>query len=83
MDAADRREATLSASGSPQEWLESGRFDRYVEGHNVNNPDMPIATKSWTIPLWLEEQYQHDLADWERKSRHHLMQGCTTGGTHD
>lgn len=29
-----------------------------------------------TFPLWLEEQYQADLAAWEAKSRHHLMQGC-------
>ncbi len=26
-------------------------------------------TRSGTIPLWLEEQYQTDLADWEKRSR--------------
>lgn len=76
MDAMDRREATLSASCDPQAWIEGGRFDQYVERHNIDRPDTPIATKSGTVALWLQEQYNTDLAEWERKSRHHLMQGC-------
>lgn len=76
MDAMDRRASTLAASSCPHEWVESGLFDKYVERHNIDRPDTPIATRSGTVALWLEEQYQTDLAEWERKSRHHLMQGC-------
>jgi hypothetical protein len=76
MDAMDRRAATLAASKDPEAWVNGGRFDEYVEQHNIDRPDRPIATRSSTVALWLEEQYQTDLAEWERKSRHHLMQGC-------
>lgn len=76
MDAMDRRAATLGISKDPEAWVNGGRFDEYVEMHNADNPDRPIATRSGTVALWLEEQYQTDLAAWERKSRHHLMQGC-------
>lgn len=37
--------------------------------HNALWPDQPILTKSGTIPLWTIEQYETDLADWERKAR--------------
>lgn len=40
------------------------------------NPDAPYMTKSATIPLWTQDQYERDLADWERRARHHLSQGC-------
>lgn len=30
------------------------------------NPDV---TRSITIPVWAEEQYQRDLADWEARAR--------------
>ena len=80
MDAMDRRAAALAASKCADEWVESGRFDGYVELHNIDRPDTQIATRSGTVALWLEEQYQTDLAAWERKSRHHLMQGCAPEG---
>ena len=32
----------------------------------LRNPDM---TRSATIPVWAEEQYQRDLAAWEAKPR--------------
>lgn len=76
MDAMDRREAALKASKVPDEWVESGMFDKYVERHNIDRPHAPISTRSGTVRLWVEEQYQTDLAEWEKKSRHHLMQGC-------
>ncbi|SOC45709.1 hypothetical protein SAMN05892877_11798 [Rhizobium subbaraonis] len=79
MDAMDRRAATLAASSHAESWVESGLFDKYVERHNIDRPDTPISTRSGTVALWLEEQYQTDLAAWERKSRHHLMQGCSHG----
>lgn len=76
MDAMDRRAATLAVSKDPEAWVNGGRFDEYVEQYNIDRPDRPIATRSGTVALWLEEQYQTDLVEWERKSRHHLMQGC-------
>lgn len=69
LDAMDRREATLAASSNPDEWQASGRFDTYVERHNRVRPDQPIATRSGTIALWVQEQYETDLADWERTAR--------------
>ena len=77
MDAMDRRAAALGASSDPHAWEESGRFDDYVERHNIDRPHAPISTRSGTVALWLQEQYDTDLAEWERKSRHHLMQGCS------
>lgn len=76
MDAMDRRASTLAASSDPHAWEESGLFDKYVERHNIDRPHAPISTRSGTVALWLQEQYETDLADWEAKSRHHLMQGC-------
>lgn len=73
MDAMDRRQATLAASSSPQEWQESGLFDKYVSEHNKHWPDQPIATRSATVRIWMEDQYQKDLADWERRARDFLL----------
>lgn len=73
MDAADRRETALSASVDPAGWVESGKFDRYVERHNIGYPDQQIETRSLTIPIWLQDQYEKDLADWEGRARRHLM----------
>jgi hypothetical protein len=71
----DRREATLSVSVDADAWQADGTFDRHLARHNAVNPDQPIATRSGTIPIWVQDQYERDLADWERRARHHLMQG--------
>lgn len=73
MDAMDRRESALSISKCREEWEASGRFDEYVERHNIDRPHAPIATRSGTVMLWLQEQYDKDLAEWEEKARQHLM----------
>lgn len=36
-----------------------------------NNPHM---TRSATIPLWAEDQYQRDLAEWEAAAREALRE---------
>lgn len=77
MDAIERTNATLSASSDPQKWVESGMYEKYAEVHNRHNQDTPILTRSATMPLWLMEQYDTDLADWERRGRAHLLNGCT------
>jgi len=33
----------------------------------------PHISKSATIPIWAEDQYQSDLADWEARARKALM----------
>jgi len=78
MDEQDRRVATLAASVDGASWVESGRFDEYVRRHNIHYPDRSIAPKSATIHLWVQEQYDTDLAAWERNARHHLTQGCNS-----
>lgn len=80
MDAVDRRASALAASVDGEEWEKSGRFDQYVDQHNIQNPDRPIDIRSATMPLWYQVQYETDLADWERRTRHHLMQGCVMVG---
>jgi hypothetical protein len=53
-------------------------MERYATRHNAD-PDywhQPVMTRSGTIPLWVADQYERDLAKWEEKSRFHLMQGC-------
>ena len=35
----------------------------------ASNPDM---TRSGTIPLWVQDQYDKDLADWEARARRAL-----------
>jgi hypothetical protein len=77
LDARDRRECTLAASVDPQGWVESGQFDRHVARHNIERPEAPIATRSATVRLWEQDQYDTDLAAWEAKARKHMMQGCT------
>lgn len=51
-------------------------LDRYAERHNAwpHNEHQPVSSQSGTIPLWVQDQYERDLADWERRSRAHLMQ---------
>lgn len=77
MDSRDRRQANLGASSDPKGWVESGSFDRYVARHNIRRPEAPISTRSATVRLWEQDQYNTDLAAWEAKARHHLMQGCS------
>jgi hypothetical protein len=76
LDGIDRRAATLAVSSDPDEWQSSGRFDVYVERHNIMRPDSPIETRCLTSQLWASDQYETDLADWERRARRHLTYGC-------
>ena len=73
MDAIDRRENALKASKCREEWEASGRFDDYVERHNIDNGHAPMATKSGTLHLWVLDQYERDLHEWEGKARKHLL----------
>jgi len=73
MDEMDRRKATLAIAKEPDEWVSSGQFDTHVERHNISYPDQQIYPRSATVHLWVQDQYEKDLADWERRARAHLM----------
>lgn len=55
-------------------------LERFAARSNIIDPDRPYMTRSGTIALWVQDQYDSDLADWERRSRQHLMQGCDVDG---
>ena len=71
LDAIDRRSAHLAVSVAPDQWVASGQFDRFVERSNADphNQHKQIHTRSGTIPLWVQDQYERDLAEWEAKAR--------------
>jgi hypothetical protein len=69
----------LDASIDADAWQADGTFDRHVERNNVLYPHQPISTRSATIPLWVNDQYDKDLAIWEDKARRHLSKGCDNG----
>lgn len=73
MDAMDRRQATLAISSDPEAWQESGQFDRHVARNNIENPHAPISTRSATVAIWMQDQYEKDLADWEARARKALL----------
>ena len=68
MDARDRTNAQLAMStAGPDWWAEN--LARRAEMHNEAFPDTPMSTRSGTLPLWVQDQYDRDLADWERRAR--------------
>ena len=75
MDAVDRTAAAMSVSTAGKEWWDANLAAR-ASMHNATWPDSPMSNRSATLPLWVQDQYERDLADWERRSRAHLMQGC-------
>lgn len=68
MDAQDRTNAVLEISTAPKEWWDKN-LERRAKEHNAMWPDQPMLTKSATIPIWAQDQYERDLAAWERKAR--------------
>ena len=73
LDAIQRRQSNLDAASDPVEWKESGGFDRYVARHNQRcEPWDRIEHRSLSPQLWLEDQFQRDLYDWESRCRAHM-----------
>jgi len=70
LDAMVRTTAAVDAGVSD--------LERYAPRHNAQWPDQPVLTRSGTPALWVQEQYEIDVADWERRARHHLTQGCAS-----
>ena len=77
LDAQDRTNTSVEWSSDGAAWEASGRFEQHAIRHNVVFPDTPMMTKSATLPLWVLDQYEKDLAAWERKGRAHLTVGCS------
>ena len=73
LDGMHRRETHLSWSVDPDGWVASGRFAQFVEMNNADNPHAPISTRCATMPLWAADQYDRDLADWEKRARAYLQ----------
>lgn len=78
LDAQERSVTTLSASRDPEGWKASGQFDRYRERHNVEHPETPLSMRCATPALWVQDQYDRDLFDWQTRARQHLSTGCKT-----
>lgn len=74
MDAQERTNSSIAASLDGEQWEASGGFARHATRHNIMFPDEPLMTRSATLPLWVQEQYEKDLAQWERKARKHLTE---------
>ena len=68
MDAQDRTAAQMAISSAPQEWWDEN-IEARAARHNEIFPDQPMSTKCGTLALWVQDQYEKDLADWERRAR--------------
>lgn len=78
LDAQERSNSAVRVSLDGKAWEASGLFGQFVESNNEHHPWREMAPRSATIPIWLQEQYDKDLVEWEQRSRHHLMQGCAS-----
>ena len=75
LDRVNRRDDQLAASVDGAAWKASGRFDAYVEMHNHHAPEYrQIETRSLTTQMWVEDQFDKDLSDWERRARAHMIE---------
>lgn len=78
MDAQDRTAAQMSISSANKEWWDANLAARAAM-HNDVFPDTPMSARSATLPLWVQDQYDRDLADWERRARALLIQHSPMG----
>ena len=67
MDAQDRTAAQMEISSAPAEWW-AENIGRRAERHNATFPDQPMSTRCGTLALWVQDQYEKDIADWERRA---------------
>jgi hypothetical protein len=75
LDSKDRTAAQMQISKADAEWWRENLPGRAAR-HNALFPDQPMSSKSATYPLWVQDQYEKDLAEWERRGRRHLQMGC-------
>lgn len=69
LDAQDRTNTELEVSSDGAAWEASGKYGRHAKMHNELFPHAQVMSKSATIPLWVQDQYEKDLAAWETKAR--------------
>lgn len=70
LDELQRRADYLAASADGEAWEASGKFDAYVARHNAKrDPWRHIETRSITPQLWVIDQYERDLYEWEVRAR--------------
>lgn len=81
LDAIDRTGAQMALSEAPPEWWAENLSKRAAR-HNAMFPDQKMDARCGTVALWVLDQYEKDLADWERRTRQHLMQGCPARAAH-
>lgn len=67
MDAQDRTNAMAEAFPGID-------MERVAPRLNAGLSWAPYETRSATIPIWLQEQYERDLAAWEARARTTLLQ---------
>lgn len=75
LDAQDRTAAQVAVSEAPAEWW-AENIERRAARHNAVFPHQPMSVRCATVPLWVSDQYDKDLADWEARARAHLLGGC-------
>lgn len=63
LDAQERTNAMVEAAGGEID------MERMAARLNASHPDLPYATRSATIAVWVQEQYDRDLAKWEADTR--------------
>lgn len=75
LDAQQRSNDAVERSTCGDEWERSGLFGEYAAQNNAAQPWREMMPRSATLPVWVIDQYDKDLHDWERQARLHLM-GC-------
>lgn len=66
LDAIDRTNALL-------EHFPGVDLERFAARHNITRPEAPYETRSGTVALWVQDQYERDLYEWETEGRQMLM----------
>lgn len=77
LDAQERANTRLANHEHAKEWEGSGGFARHAERYNIERPHAPIAPKSGTIHLWVQDQYEKDLYEWEKAAREYLQKAMS------
>lgn len=67
MDAVDRTNAMVEAFPDVD-------MERAAPRLNACAPWAPYETRSATIPVWVQEHYERDLAKWEASARKLLLE---------
>ena len=66
LDAQDRTNAMAAIAPDMD-------MERWAARTNATRPEAPYETRSATIALWVQEQYERDLYEWETEGRRMLM----------